>query len=178
MIEHFTNENYLDSKNHKLQSSNKFELEQNIITSDPNVIPNGFNEDNYNNTVMNKNEVNNSNKVNNTNQLLQDIPLDINNFPSVSNDLNTPEISPSVSDNFPKEENTPLTNYLNEVVGANKNKQDRKNIQKLKKLSKMNKNKRNNMIIGNELMEVFPISLIIAFLIFILLLIYVIGFKG
>tara|TARA_B100000242_G_C43034406_1_gene482158 strand:- start:1087 stop:1602 length:516 start_codon:yes stop_codon:yes gene_type:complete len=171
MIEHFTNENYLDSKNHKLQSSNKFELEQNIITSDPNVIPNGFIEEN-------KNEVINNDEVNNTNQLLQDIPLDVNNFPSISDNLNTPEISPSVSDNFPKEENTPLTNYLNEVVGANKNKQDRKTINELKKLSKMNKNERNNMIIGNELMEVFPISLIIAFIIFILLLIYVIGFKG
>ena len=171
MIEHFTNENYLDSKNHKLQSSNKFELEQNIITSDPNVIPNGFIEEN-------KNEVINNDEVNNTNQLLQDIPFNVNNFPSVSDNLNTPEISPSVSDNFPKEENTPLTNYLNEVVGANKNKQDRKTINELKKLSKMNKNERNNMIIGNELMEVFPISLIIAFIIFILLLIYVIGFKG
>ena len=172
MIEHFTNENYLDSKNHKLQSSNKFELEENIITSDPNVIPNGFNEDNNNNEIINTNEVNNDNEI------LDNIPVNIAPFPSVSEDLNSPEISPSVSDNFPKEENTPLTNYLNEVVGANKNKQERKNIQELKKLSKMNKNERNNMIIGNELMEVFPISLIIAFIIFILLLIYVIGFKG
>lgn len=172
MIEHFTNENYLDSKNHKLQSSNKFELEENIITSDPNVIPNGFNKDNINNQVINTNEVKNNNEI------LDNIPVNKAPFPSVSEDLNSPEISPSVSDNLPKEENTPLTNYLNEIVGSSKNKQDRKNIQELKKLSKMNKNERNNMIIGNELMEVFPISLIIAFIIFILLLIYVIGFKG
>lgn len=170
MTEHFTNENYLDSKNHKLQSSNRFELEENIINADPNVIPNGFNQNNKLNF--------NVNTDNESEQELNYGPNESNNLISEELVNYSPQIFPSESNNNKKEENTPLTNYLNEVAGSDKNKQDRKNIQELKNLSKLSEKERNNYIIGNELMEVFPISLIIAFIIFILLLVYVIGFKG
>ena len=179
MAEHFTNENYLDSKNHKLQSSNRFELEENIINADPNVIPNGFNQNNkLNFNVNTDNESEQELNYESNNEELNYVPNESNNLISEELSNNSPQISPSESNNNEKEENTPLTNYLNEVAGADKNKQDRKNIQELKNLSKLSEKERNNYIIGNELMEIFPISLIIAFIIFILLLIYVLGFKG
>ena len=173
MLESLSNENYLDSKNHKLQSSNKFELEQNIITSDPNVVPNGLVNNNLSNNI-NNNELQLEQSL--EQPLLEELPiLDetlLNEHPiespSVSNNLNS----------LNKEENTPLTNLLNEVAGSENNKVLRKNINELKKLSNMPENVRNNNVIFSELMEVFPISIIVGLIIFILLLIYVLGFKG
>ena len=171
MPESLSNENYLDSKNHKLQSSNRFELEQSIITSDPNVVPNGL--------VNNKLSDNINNNINN-NINHNELPLEepILEEPLI---VEHPIESPSVSNNLNilnTEENTPLTDYLNEVAGAKNNKILRKNIQELKKLSNTPENVRNNNIILSELMEVFPFSIIVGLIIFILLLIYVLGFKG
>ena len=175
MPESLSNENYLDSKNHKLQSSNRFELEANIITSDPNIVPNGLVNNNLSNNIPNNISNNIPNNVNNNELALEQPLLEepiLNKHPIES---------PSVSDNLNTlntEENTPLTNFLNEVAGSENNKVLRRNINELKKLSNMPENVRNNNVIFSELMEVFPISIIVGLIIFILLLIYVLGFKG
>ena len=162
-----SNEDYLNLKEY---SNTNFELEKNIISDSNNNLENESENLNLeiNKNLLNRNEkdVNESLKLvlelTNNSELLNNNNLtNIENSKKIQNKYVDLGDSSNVQPPTVSNENTIVTDTLNEIVGNNKN----------------NKNNSNNYSIRNELMSIFPLSIIIMLIIFLLLLIYVISYQ-
>lgn len=189
MTKSISNENFLESK--KQVSFSPIEFEENIIT-DPAIPPNGF-INNLKNIENNRNVINR----NTNNELINDntdtnIAKMVNN--SIENDINNDIIETENNDtnmvnadtepedlhlnSHPTESNT--SSYATELIDKAARAPHNRRIDLIKeevnKLNNMNPAQRANLQVRNEIMQIFPLSIIIALIIFILLLIYVVGF--
>ena len=113
-------------------------------------------------TILKLTELTNNSELLNNNNL-----TNIENSKNIQNKYVDLGDSSNVQPPTVSNENTIVTDTLNEIVGNNKNNKNDKN----------NKNNSNNYSIRNELMSIFPLSIIIMLIIFLLLLIYVISYQ-
>lgn len=159
-----SNDNFLNLKEY---SNTNFELENNIIYNTHTLNPNSENlnlEINKTNNNLNKNNIDET--LNKALEVTGGKMYSDNNLKNLSKNENklqnkyiqieNTNMSPSES-----QENTIVTNTLNDIAGNNRN---------------INNNKPTNLI-RNEIMTIFPLSIIIMLIIFLLLLIYVISFQ-
>ena len=103
-----------------------------------------------------------------------------------NNDKLGNEVSPSESDennlNVSSEpaESTTIsytTEMIDNVARAPHNKRNDSIKKEINRIKNMSVEDRAKLQVRNEIMQIFPLSIIIALIIFILLLIYIIGFK-
>ena len=190
--QNLSNENYLNSE--KLNEYSCVSFDTNIIT-DPKLIPNGLN--NPNNVSLN--ESNNSvlNESNNVvlNESNNVVLNESNN--AVLNESNNALLNES-NNAVSNESNNALLNELNnslsesKVLNDSNKKKKNKQTYATRLLNEMVRNKRddnkavkevkNNKSVlckfKTEIMDVFPISILILLLIFIMLLVFVVGFQS
>ena len=165
-----SNEEYLDSKNLKLYTTID-NIEQNIIT-DPKLIPNGLHSASKNNNLVAEVEsasapADNTNKHNN----LTDGINENKNKNENKNENDKVDNMVVQSEDEMEKVNTYASQLLaNLTKKSNNNKASKTKRNNSKKLLQKS---RNNMHM--EIMKVFPLSLVILLLIFIILLIVCIG---
>ena len=70
------------------------------------------------------------------------------------------------------------TELIDKEARSPKNKKTDLIKHEINKLKNMTPGQRANLQVRNEIMQIFPLSVIIALIIFILLLIYVVGFRS
>ena len=109
-----------------------------------------------------------NNNISNNSQINNNIEV---SEPSLSE--NNIELTISESD---APEPTITTNILNNIASTNINRENRNNENLKKKFNKLPEDKKKELIIKNEIMEILPLSLLIILLIFILLLVYILTF--
>ena len=133
-----------------------------------------------NNNISNNSQINNNIEVSEptlseNNIKVSEPSLSENNIevsePSLSE--NNIELTISESD---APEPTITTNILNNIASTNINRENRNNENLKKKFNKLPEDKKKELIIKNEIMEILPLSLLIILLIFILLLVYILTF--
>lgn len=178
----------------KMNKEMNKEMNNNIINN--NTIKNPIN-----NNEINENEINFSEEViQNNNQLNNVSPSETDNNDTHNNKINndthnnethnnythnneTPNNETDTNnlniENVPSESNTDsyVTELIDNVAQATHNKRNdliKKEINRIKNMSVENRAK---LQVRNEIMQIFPLSIIIALIIFILLLIYIIGFR-
>ena len=156
----YTNEEYLNSKNKK-EIANVNSIGENII-HDENLVPNGL----RNNTLYQVgNQLKRPEIVNDNNIVNDNIIVNKEQIPIVEKKEN---IQMVIEDIEPTEVTKELKNL------SNKSNTHKSNTHKLNN-NKLNNNS-NVMIILKELKQIFPLSVIIAIVVFILIFIYIIRF--
>ena len=170
-----SNEEYLDSKNLKLYTTVD-NIEQNIIT-DPKLIPNGLHSASHNNNLGTGEELALA-PADNTNQE-ENLKDGANKNEDENQNKNENEkIDAMVVQSEDKMEkvNTYASQLLaNLTKNSNNNKASKNKKNKRNNSKKLLQKSRNNMHL--EIMKVFPLSLVILLLIFIILLIVCIGVR-
>ena len=163
-----SNENPLELKDF---SNANFELEKNIINdsnpleSENLILEIEKNKENNLTNIANIANINtNTNKenVNHTLKLAQELAGEQELMSN--NNIKKMNLEPEVPAPTVANENNPVTDELNKLAGLNRNNKTRYPESNAKK-------------IGNELMSIFPLSIIIILIVFLLLLIYVISFQ-
>ena len=158
----YTNEEYLNSKNKK-EIANVNSIGENII-HDENLVPNGLG----NNTLyqvgnqLKRPEIVNDNNIVNVNNIVNNnIIVNKEQIPIVEKKENIQMVIEDI-------EPTEVTKELK--ILSNKS-----NSYKLNN-NKLNNNNSNIMIILKEIKQIFPLSVIIAIVVFILIFIYIVRF--
>ena len=160
----YTNEEYLNSKNKK-EIANINSIGENII-NDKNISPNGLG----NNSLykirnqLNRPEIINDNRIINDDILSNDIivnkkqiPIDAkNNIKIVIENIEPTEVTKELKNLSNKSNNYKSNNYKSNNYKSNNNS--------------------TIMIVLKELKDIFPVSVIIAIVIFVLILIYIVRF--
>ena len=148
-----------------------------------NILPNdeylNYSKAEFNLPKLIKNKNNNSNSEYNT--ILNNSPLSTVSPPS--NKVNTVSYNKyTPGDDIPQSYNNSdlkYKEYINNKLNKIQNNivEETEVTKTLNNIVNNNNNNANNNSIGNELMKIFPVSIIIIILVFILLLIYIITFK-
>ena len=163
--ENVLNENVLNDNVLNENVLNENVLNENVLND------NVLNENVLNDNVLNDNVLNN--EILNSNEVQGPIESDTNSYED-DEILDSNKVKgPSESDTY-----SYATELIDNAARAPHNRRDDMLKKEINKINNMNPGQRANLQIRNEIMQIFPLSIIIALIIFILLLIYVVGFRG
>jgi hypothetical protein len=187
----YTNEEFLNSKNKK-EIANVNSIGENII-HDENLVPNGLgnntlyqvgnqlerpeivNDNKVNDNKVNDNKVN-ANNINVNNIIVNKEQISVvekkDNIQMVINDIEETEVTKELKNLSNKSNNNKLNNNK---LNNNKSNNYKSNNYKLNN-HKLNNNNSTIMIILEELKKIFPLSVIISIVIFVLIFIYIVRF--